>query len=311
MNVLKSSLNPVCLKEGDKVDIIAPSSKCNPSVVEKFQQILHSWGLHSHVPKDLFGTNLLYANTDQKRFEHLEKALFNSDSQAIWCLLGGFGATKLLSKLKSVQPLKQAKLFIGFSDITALHLYFNGIWGWSTLSGPSGYQIALNKISEDSIALLKKALFHPATALSYHHLVPLNQQAQNAQVIEAQLMGGNLHLIQASLGTFWQIQSANKIIFIEDCHERAYRIDRILTQLEQAGSFRHAKAIIFGDMIDAGEPDGRFLVEQLIQTFAMQCPLPVLQMSHVGHGKTHYPLWLGRPAKLTLGSAYHLEFLDK
>lgn len=303
-------LNPACLAPGDTIDIIAPSSKCHPHVVEKFQQLLHSWGLLSLVPKEMFGDSLLYANSDEKRFEHLRNALLNPSSKAVWCLLGGFGATKLLPRLHSIQPPEVPKIFIGFSDITALHLYLQQAWGWSTLSGPSGYQISLHKISDGSIALLKHALFHPASSLSYQHLVPLNQSAKKAQILEAHITGGNLHLIQASLGTFWQIQTAGKILFMEECHERAYRIDRVLTQLDQAGLFRQVKAILFGDMLDAGEPDGRFLVEKVIQAFAEQCALPVLKIAHIGHGHLHYPLWLGHPAKLVLGGPYGLEYIE-
>ncbi|WP_419419191.1 S66 peptidase family protein [Legionella sp. D16C41] len=295
------------LTPGDTVDIVAPSSRCHPSVIEKVKVLLLSWGLYAHVPPDLLGENLLYANSDEKRFFHLKNALLNPHSQVIWCLLGGFGATKLLPMLKQIKPTT-LKLLIGFSDITALHIFFQGQWGWPTLSGPSAYQVSLNRVSENSVKLLKDILFGNTTLLRYEKLIPLNNLAQDKQIITAPIIGGNLHLIQASLGTFWQPAIANKILFIEEFNERAYRIDRVLAQLEQAGLFRHAKAILFGDMIDKGEPNGQFLVKEVIQEFAAQCTLPVLQISNIGHGPINNPLLLGYLANLYMGDNYCLEF---
>jgi muramoyltetrapeptide carboxypeptidase len=97
-------------------------------------------------------------------------------------------------------------------------------------------------------------------------------------------------------------------VLIEEVHERAYRIDRALAHLSQAGVFDQAKALLLGDFIDRGEPDGRFLVQETLNEFATQCSLPVLQISNVGHGASNNPLLLGSTAKLTTGSCYSLDF---
>jgi muramoyltetrapeptide carboxypeptidase len=297
------------LNPGDIVDIVAPSSKCHPSVLEKIKALLNSWDLQCHIPDDLFGESLLYANSDEKRFIHLERALLNNSSKAVWCLLGGYGSTKLIPMLSKTKPPKHSKLFIGFSDITALHIFLQGQWGWTTIHGPSGYQASLNKISNNSINLLKNMLFHKENKLLYHEITPLNKLAENNTTINAPLIGGNLHLIQASLGTPWQINVFNKILLIEEINERAYRIDRVLAQLNQAGILDQAKAILFGDLIDKGEPDGRFLINEIIQEFSAQCGLPVLQISNIGHGSTNNPILLGHTAKLSMGKEHSLEFM--
>lgn len=293
---------------GDIVDIIAPSSKCNPSVLEKITELLAAWGLRCRIPNDLFGDHLLYANTNEKRFSHLKEALLNTSSKAVWCLLGGYGATQLIPMLSKISPPAHSKIFIGFSDITALHIFLQGHWGWSTIHGPSGYQAALNKISADSVNLLRKLLFHEEHTLAYEAIIPLNLAAKNNLVINAPIIGGNLHLIQASLGTTWQLNADNKILFIEDINERAYRIDRVLTHLRQAGIMDHPQAILFGDVIDKGEPDGKFLVDETIKAFADQCSVPVLKINHIGHGSINNPLLLGSRVKLSMGHHYALEF---
>ena len=297
------------LKSGDVVDIVAPSSKCHPSVLDNIKQLIESWGLQCHIPDDIFGDSLLYANTDEKRFAHLKHALLNNTSKAIWCLLGGYGSTKLIPMLSQIKPPVPPKIFIGFSDITALHIFLQNKWGWSTIHGPSGYQAALNKVSPDSVCKLKNILFNKDYSLSYNQIVPLNQSAKNRSQICATIVGGNLHLIQASIGTSWQIKTMSKILFIEEINERAYRIDRALEHLSQAGIFDQVKAILFGDFIDRGEPDGRFLVQKTINEFANQCSLPVLQISDVGHGPINNPLLLGSTAKLSMDNRYSLEFI--
>jgi muramoyltetrapeptide carboxypeptidase len=298
----------IYLQPGDIVEIVAPSSKCHPSVLNKVRELLNSWGLHCHIPDDLFGDSLLYANSDEKRFEHLKQAIFNDKSKAIWCLLGGFGATKLIPLLSALQPPEQAKMFIGLSDITALHIFLQGQWGWTTIHGPSAYQACLKKVADRSIDILKKIIFRQQDKLRYEEVAPLNPLAQATTRLSAPLIGGNLHLIQASLGTSWQINAANKILFMEEINERAYRIDRIFTHLNQIGIIQQAKAILLGDFIDKGEPDGRFLVKETVQQFADRCPLPVFQISHVGHGEINNPIFLGKTAKLDTDKHSYLEF---
>lgn len=297
------------LKPGDVVDIIAPSSKSHPSLLDSIKALLGAWGLKCHIPDDIFGDSLLYANSDENRFIQLKQALLNNNSKAVWCLLGGYGSTKLIPMLSQIQPPEKAKIFIGFSDITALHIFLQCKWGWHTIHGPSGYQAALKKVSMNSVNLLKDLLFHQFKVLAYDEIVPLNTLAKKDDVIDAPIIGGNLHMIQASLGTSWQINADNKILFIEEINERAYRIDRVLSQLNQAGIIEKSRAILFGNFIDKGEPDGRFLVKETLREFSSQCAIPVLQIGNIGHGPTNNPILLGQTAKLIMGDACHLEFV--
>ena len=222
------SFKPNYLKPGDVVDIVAPSSKCHPSALEKIKTLLNSWELKCRIPDDIFGDSLLYANNDERRFQHLQRALLNNTSKAVWCLLGGFGATKLIPFLSKITRPTHSKFFIGFSDITALHIFLQGQWNWTTIHGPSGYQASFDRVSKDSVNLLKKILFHENDGkLSYDQIIPLNKVAESNTIIDAPFIGGNLHLIQTSLGTAWKINTHNKILFIEEVNERAYRIDRV------------------------------------------------------------------------------------
>ena len=140
--------------------LIAPSAKgLINNDLQKIQDFLSTWKLKSHIADDIYGNDLLCANTDEKRFEQLKRALFNRESKAVWCLRGGYGAAKLLPALKAIKSPEQIKLFIGFSDITALHIFLQQEWEWQTLHGPSARQVAQAEIAIENIDELKKYYF--------------------------------------------------------------------------------------------------------------------------------------------------------
>lgn len=296
------------LQAGDTVDIIAPAARCQPAVLEKVKKMLQAWGLQCHIPKDIFGKDLHCANTEDKRFKQLQAALLSKKSKAIWCLRGGYGATKLIPMLEMIKSPQQAKIFIGFSDITALHIFLQEKWGWATIHGPSARQAAMKEVSMASIKNLKKIIFRETNSLTYGYLKPLNNAAKKNKLIKAPLTGGNLTLIQTSLATAWQINTKDKILLLEEVNERAYRIDRMLAHLDQAGIIRSAKAIILGDFTDGNEPNGKSHIKATLKNFAANCQVPVLQMTGVGHGKTNHPIILGQLAQLHLGANSSLTF---
>jgi muramoyltetrapeptide carboxypeptidase len=282
------------LKAGDCIDIIAPSARCDDTVIPKVQTLIESWGLKANIPSDIFGEDLLSANSTEKRFEHLVNAMNNPNSKVIWCLLGGYGSAKLVPHLMQLKPIKQNKLFIGFSDITVLHLFLQQQWGWSTIHGPTARQTALNGISAESIASIKSLIFGSSECDILNRATPLNQQAEKQPTIEGVITGGNLTLMQTSIGTPWQINAENKIVLIEEVKERGYRIDRSLLHLMQAGVFDKAKGILLGDVTESDEPDGTSLIDPILKNFSASCSIPVYKVNGVGHGSENFPIILGK-----------------
>jgi muramoyltetrapeptide carboxypeptidase len=297
------------LKPYDIVDIIAPAARCPQADLYKVQEWLSSWKLTGRVTEDLFGENLFSANTDDQRFQQLEQALTNPQSKAIWCLRGGYGSMKLLPRLAQINPPDQVKLFIGSSDITALHIFFQNKWGWPTIHGPGIHSAAIGKVNIESLNQLKELLFHPLNYFTLNDITPLNSSAEKYTKLACPVIGGNLSLIEASLGTCWQMDASHKIILIEEINERGYRIDRSLEHLKQAGIFNQATAILFGDILGGEEADGQSLAQKAVELFAQTCSIPVLQIHGVGHGMTNHPILLGYPALLTTGKAANLCFI--
>lgn len=250
------------------------------------------------IPSDLFGPDLLCANSDEERFRQLKAALFNTDSQAIWCLRGGYGCTRLNPYLQKLTAPEKCKLFIGFSDITALHLFLQQKWHWQTLHGPTLNQVTHHLIPSENIIELKKIIFGQLPELKYF-LKPY-QKPNSFDLIQAPITGGSLSLVQTSLGTEWQIETNNKILFLEDVNEAAYRIDRMLQQLQQSGTLNHIKALLFGDFTFAIKPEEEKKIQAVLERFAKEQNFPVLQCADIGHGKQNRCLPLGIPALLDL-----------
>jgi muramoyltetrapeptide carboxypeptidase len=187
------------------------------------------------------------------------------------------------------------------SDITALNLYFQQQWQWPTIHGA----LALDKFSPESIAKLKAILLGEVKEVSFVGK-PLNALAKEPGQLLSSVTGGNLCVMQAGIGTSWQVDGRDKIILLEEIGERGYRVDRMLAHLTQADIFKQAKAILLGDFLGGTEPDGTSLIQSVLERFARECPVPVVQIEGVGHGYTNFAMPLGTPASLQLGNEIKL-----
>lgn len=303
MKLYEKMKNFIPLKAGDLVEIIAPSSPCSYNQLSALKQLLESWQLNCIVKKDIFAKDLLCANSDEMRATHLKNALLNPSTKAIICARGGYGSMRLIPELAKMQPPRTPKIFVGMSDTTCLHLYFQQEWGWATIHGAA----ASDRFSKESIASLKSLLFAEDRQIHFNQLTPLNKQAQSEQIVTSSLIGGNLTLIQAGIGTSWQMNAKDKIILLEEIDERAYRIDRMLEHLQQAKIFKNAAAILLADFLGGKEPDGSSLVNPVLERFAEQSDIPVVKIENIGHGYMNLPIPLGTKAQLHLGKKIQLQ----
>jgi len=290
------------LKIGDMVEIIAPASRCSDTQLLEMKELLESWQLTCLVREDIFAKDLLCANTDEARFKQLQNALENPKTKAIFCARGGYGSMRLINKLREIAPPAAAKIFVGMSDTTCLQLYLQQHWGWPTIHG----SCAPDRFSAASIAFLKSILFADTREISYTGIIPLNQHAKMPRAIECSITGGNLSIIQAGIGTCWQMDGRNQLILLEEIRERAYRIDRMLEHLQQANIFKGAAAILLADFLGGNEPDGSSLTKPVLARFAENCDIPVIKIEGIGHGNTNFAIPLGAPAVLKLGEEIQL-----
>jgi muramoyltetrapeptide carboxypeptidase len=297
--------HPASLQPGDTVEIIAPASRCSDEELTDLKNLLISWQLHCIVAEDMFGQDVFCANSDSMRLQHLTRALNRSDTKAIICARGGYGSLRLIPDLMKISPPPTVKWFVGMSDITALQLFLQQHWHWPVIHGAA----SPTRFSPESIAQLQSILFRTTKKTIFDELVPLNAAAEKKHCITGSVTGGNLCLVQTSLGTPWQIDGRDKILFLEETNERGYRVDRMLEHVRQAHVFNQVKAILFGDFLGGQEPNGTSLVDTALARFAEHSMLPVLRIAGIGHGYINFPLPLGMPAELTCGGKGRLSIL--
>lgn len=289
------------LSAGDIVDIIAPASPTPEAKLEEGEEWLRSIGLTPHRPQDIFQRDLFFASPLELQLEQLKEALY-SDSKAIWCARGGYGSMRLIPHLKKLRPPKRSKILLGFSDITALHLFFTQNWGWTTFHSANISGMSVSDSRKKETRLLKDVLLGKTAEYTFTGLIPLNEAARNTGTIRGKLTGGNLRILQSSLGTDWELQTKNKILFFEDVGERGYSVHRMLEQLRQAKLLhRGVKAVVAGQFTESEEKNGNDLVPDALMRFAQEVSYPVFKNLPSGHGKTNYPLPLNTVCELSLG----------
>lgn len=287
------------LSEGQIVEVIAPGYPCLPEEIKAGVQFLDSWGLEARFPKDIVGKHFLHSQTDEKRFAFLKQALLSEDSNVIWSLRGGYGSNRLLPYLAKMKKPKKKKLFIGISDVTSLHHFFIQEWGWQTLHGPLLDRMGKNLLTEKHQKELKGLLFGESEEIRFSKLKPLNSAAKETRSIEASVIGGNLTVLQGSLGTPFQFSAGKKILFVEDWGERGYRIDRIFEQFRQAGVFKKCAALVLGDFLGGVEPKtGKNNFDLVFKRWAQDLEIPVFSGLEAGHGEIQRPVPMGTKAVL-------------
>lgn len=297
--VSKGKVGLTALKRGDLIDIVAPGSATEPTVVADSVTALEALGFKVRVSEKLLNPQLFLSNTDEFRFKDLKKALLAKDSKAIWCLRGGYGAIRLLPLLNKLKKPKFPKLLIGISDMSSLHLFLNQNWKWPSLHAPLVDRFALKLLSEENIREVMSAIQGELTESRFDKLEPLTPLSAKVKKITGPVIGGNLMVITSSLGTANQIQTEGRILFLEEMSERGYRIDRCLRQMHQAGALKGVKAIVLGDFIKCEEPNGTDLSTDTIARFCSDVKIPVFKGIESGHAPLQRPVFFNTNAVIS------------
>lgn len=286
------------LKKGDIVEILAPAYGIKQKEIDKIAEYIRSIGLVPRVPKDILKGDLIASAPAKIRFRQLKDALFAKDSKAIWCVKGGSGSPELIPMLKQIKkkPEKQ-KLFIAFSDITSIHFFLNQEWGWQTVHGPILWQVIRERIDKESIENIENIIFGREYKTDFE-LEEIGSNSKNKNINAKAIIGGNLKLVQCSIGTIWEIKAKDKILLFEDINEKPYQVDRLLRHIIQANLCKGAKAIIFGDF-EGGEIEMDMpLINKILERFAAEIKIPVFRVSGIGHTMRNYGIHFGTETKI-------------
>lgn len=286
------------LQPGDVIEIIAPGSHSPFNHLEKGAEVLRSWGYEVVYDSELLKPEIFLSNSDEYRFQSFKKAILNPKSKIVWCLRGGYGSIRLLPFIEKMAIPKTKKILIGLSDISSIQTVLTQKWNWPCLHSALIDRIALEKLTEKNVQEIKSALTDPAFVMNFPGLKPLNKAATVKKKISSEVVGGNLMVITSTLGTPSQIKAKNKIIFLEELCERAYRVDRCLQQIKQAGIFDNAKAVVFGDFTNCDEPNKDNYIQDVLSNFCASLKIPAFAGVENGHGELQRPLFFNTKAEI-------------
>lgn len=287
------------VKEGDVVDLISPGYPSPMEEVLAGCDFLREWGLEPRLPKGLFKPHFLHSNEDDARFEFLKRAIEAKDSNVIWSLRGGYGSNRLVPMLAKMKKPKAAKLVVGFSDVCSLHTFFTQEWGWKVLHGPVLDRLGRRDLPAKNVKELKDIVFGKQTDIEFKNLKAVNAAAKSLKSVKSKMVGGNLMVLQSTLGTPWQLDTKNSLLFVEDWGERGYRIDRIFEQFRQAGLFKKCHGIVLGDFLGGKEPStGKDNFNLVWKRWGDDLDIPLFKGMAAGHGDSQRVVPMNTPCEL-------------
>ncbi|MCE2724110.1 MAG: LD-carboxypeptidase [Burkholderiales bacterium] len=314
-----SIIKPRKLKQGGLIGLVAPSGGSNPAYVEARVKHLEGLGFRVKLSKNILAVRGNTAGTRQQRVADLHDMFRDREVDAIWALRGGSGASQMLPLIDYRLIRNNPKIFIGFSDITALHLAILKHSGLVTFHGPTAPGPT---ISDYSMTQLQAVLMHPRDQTTIYMSDANRVEAENAVpgaaeyklrtltpgVAEGRLIGGNLAVLSALIGTPYAPDWRGALLFLEEIREAPYRIDRMLTQLKQSIPFNDAAGVMLGVFrrsIDAGataDGEPRLLLEQAIDDHFAGLRVPAVYGFSFGHITNNFTIPLGVRARLDTGA---------
>jgi muramoyltetrapeptide carboxypeptidase len=296
-------IKPPRLQAGQTIGLISPSgtvqsSRTGPETVETARARLAEQGFRTVLARHALDARGYLAGTDADRAADLHAMFRDPQVHGVLCIRGGYGAMRLLERLDYDLIHRHHKVFIGYSDVTALHLAFHRRIGLVTFHGPMAAALAQPE-PHDLTHLLRAVtrpeaygpLANPAGGPMIETLVP--------GVAEGVLIGGNLALVTSLLGTPYQPAFEGALVFLEDIIDHTYRLDRKLLQLRLAGALDQAAGIVIGECRLRAEPSEPALtVREILHDLIAPLGKPAIYGLACGHGNYHLTLPLGVRARL-------------
>jgi muramoyltetrapeptide carboxypeptidase len=291
-------VKPPALRPGDTVGIAAPASNIKRKDLEAGCEALRRAGYRPFYFDSIGEQDLYFAGSVERRVRELEEMFVRDDVRAIVCARGGYGANYLLKELDLEKIRAHPKIFVGYSDITALLTYFYNAGGFITFHGPMAAKDWAHADGVDPVS------WQEAVSGTAAWDVQLGAGVSGLVEGDAEgvLYGGCLSILVASLGTPYEIKTNGTILFLEDLAAKPYQIDRMLMQLKLAGQFDAVRGIVFGEMLDCVQIANQgYTLQDVIMRIVGDLGVPVafgVRSGHVTSGNITLPF--GVRAKLAV-----------
>lgn len=295
-------VKPRRLEPGSNIGVIAPSSPCDDEgAVSDGAGFLREAGFNVMIGDTVYKRNRYLSGSDSERARDVNEFFLNKDIDGIICVRGGYGATRILNLLDYEAIAQNPKVFIGYSDITAIHVAINRLCNFVTFHGPM-----LANLSRSMDEYTRNSFIRAITSPEIPGEIKNPEGCGAIKVMcggsaKGALIGGNLSVISSSVGSRFEIDTAGKILLLEDVAEEPYRVDRMLTQLLLAGKLQSCAGIVLGQWTrcTATHPERSFLLSEVLEDRLSDLGIPVLYNLCCGHGRVKATIPLGVEASIT------------
>lgn len=289
---------PPALRQGERIGIVAPASPVDPERLQAGIESLRKRGFVVEVGEHVFGSSTLFSGTDFERATDIIRMLQDPGIAAVFCARGGYGSQRLLPMIAQAIRRTQPKVLVGYSDITALHSMLQKA-GWISWHGPMPGDWPRMTDNDFSVQLLFDLV---SGKVSGELPTPAGSspQAMHPGKATGPLVGGNLSLVAALLGTPYDVDTRGAILFLEDVGEAPYRIDRMLSSMHLAGKFDQVNGVLLGDFTDCHPTSAApsVTVQDVLRSHFAHLGVPVLWNYPAGHGPVNIPLPIGHQVEL-------------
>jgi len=287
---------PPYLKTGDTIGITSPASFITRAEIQPAVALLESWGFRIKIGKTIGNRDFNLGGTDLERTSDFQEMLDDTAVKAILCARGGYGVVRLIDQLNFRQFKKHPKWLIGFSDITLLHTHVNSNFGIASIhskmcnSFPSIWEEA-SPIQIETILSIRQVL----TGQAVRYTAPYHSSNRQGRT-EGILVGGNLSMIETAAGSPSDLQTAGRLLFLEDTNEPLYSLDRMLWNLKRSGKLEKLKGLIIGGFRLKPEAPGDEFgkdLQEIVMEKIKSYNYPVCFDFPVGHQVNNFALKCG------------------
>lgn len=302
---LAKPIKPQRLSPGQTIGVVSPSGalyEAGPYDVMK--EVLQAMGLRVKLSKHVHGRYGHLAGTDDERAAEINNMFLDPEVHAIICLRGGSGAARILEKINYKAVAKNPKIFIGYSDITALLLALYAKAGLVTFHGP----VATSTWNTFTYDYFRRLLFEGETVLFKNpgkeddELVQVRDRVRTLTpgTASGTLVGGNLSVLCGIIGSGYLPSWKGKILFLEDTDEKIYRMDRMMTQLRLSGVLQQLRGFVMGKCTNcsAGRGYGSLTLDEILDHYIKPLGIPAYSGAMIGHIEDKFTLPLGVPVAI-------------
>ncbi len=293
---------PKRLRKGDTVGLITPGSPITKEQLNETEEKLVNLGFKPFYYDSVLDQYGYFAGKDEDRAEELKKMFANDKVDAILCVRGGYGSIRILDKIDYDLIRKNPKIFMGYSDITALITAIHQKTGLITFHGPLG----VSEFNDFTLTSFEKVVMNPQPKYTCPYLREPETENNpefdlytiNSGKAKGELIGGNISVLDSMIGSDFEPDFENKIVYLEEIEEKTYRVDKMLYHLLYATNLKKAAGIVLGVFKECNINDEpRLTLKQAIHDLLEPLDMPVSYGLPFGHIDTIITIPTGVKAK--------------